>query len=83
MAALVQDSIGWRWCFYIQAKMILPGGFGILIIPKKYMDLKNTGKLIRDYQLEKANNKRLKRTSITVEKVNEESLRNNLQAREV
>lgn len=78
MAALIQDSIGWRWCFYIQAFMILPGGVGILIIPQKYMDLKNTGKLIRDFQLEKENNERLKRPSITVQKVCEESLKSNL-----
>jgi len=54
-----------------------------LIIPEKYMDLKNTGKLIRDYQLEKENNKRLKRPSIKIDKISEENVKHHLQDKEI
>ena len=51
LAASIQDSLGWRWCFYVQAMAMLPTLACMIFIPTKYVDLHNTGKLIRQYQI--------------------------------
>ena len=78
LAASIQDGLGWRWCFYIQAIMMLPTSVGIVIIPGKYMDLQKTGKLIRDFQTEKEHRERLQ-SAAKQPKFDEERLGQRLQ----
>lgn len=49
LSASIQDGIGWRWSFYIQAILMGPIALGIFVMPAKYMDLKSTGKIIKDF----------------------------------
>jgi len=49
LAAYIQDNIGWRWAFYIQAFMMIPAMLGVFIVPGKYMDIQKTGKVIKDF----------------------------------
>ena len=39
MAASLQNNLGWRWAFYIQALLLLPSMIGLILTPSKYFDL--------------------------------------------
>jgi MFS family permease len=78
LAASIQDGLGWRWCFYIQAIMMLPTAVAIVIIPGKYMDLQKTGKLIRDFQIEKETKERLQSIDSKQPKFDQERLQQHL-----
>ena len=44
VAALVQDSLGWRWAFYVQCMLLVPAMIILIKMPAMYYDVKNTGK---------------------------------------
>jgi MFS family permease len=44
MAASLQDNIGWRWAFYIQAILLIPSMIGLIFTPTKYFDLEEADK---------------------------------------
>jgi hypothetical protein len=46
-ASLVSYGINWRYSFYIQAILIVPTILAILLTPKKYFDLENAVKQIK------------------------------------
>lgn len=60
LAASIQDSLGWRWCFYVQAMAMVPTFGCMIFVPSKYVDLHKTGKLIREFQKEQANQKEMR-----------------------
>ena len=39
ICASIQNSIGWRWAFYIQSIMIFPCIVAIMLAPPEYMDI--------------------------------------------
>jgi len=47
MSAAFLNNLGWRWAFYVQAVLMLPCMIIMFAIPSKYMDIKNTGRLIK------------------------------------
>jgi len=52
LCATIQNNLGWRWAFYIQAIAIFPCIVSILITPKEYMDInwmaKEVDKLLKE-----------------------------------
>lgn len=50
-ASLVSYGINWRYSFYIQAILIVPTILAILLTPKKYFDLENAVKQIKQTHL--------------------------------
>jgi MFS family permease len=40
MCAAFLNNVGWRWAFYIQSVLLLPSLFGIIMTPRKYLDVK-------------------------------------------
>ena len=48
----VQDTVGWRWAFYIQAVLLCPNILVILTVPDSYLDVHGTGKELREFRKE-------------------------------
>lgn len=54
LMAVVQSNIGWRWAFYIQSILLFPNIIPLLMMPSKYLDIKNTGKEIVNFRKARA-----------------------------
>ena len=54
MTAYFQDNIGWRFSFYALAVLLAPSMFYIVVIPRKYQDVRMTGMAIKQWQTQQA-----------------------------